>query len=289
MVRRRTTVQWIVASAMILVTSVGAFAQGGQASGGQPDQAAQEKEAPAAPSASGQAGSKPDRAGADTGARLSSEARGSTDEATGARAELEFRRWLASYLSGGELEETRSRLEAIAVVALRAGVPADAFKARIREAVAKRATSETMLRAIEEDARRWVWLAGLLDGSAWPPGDRAAELYLAASTALRNGVAEASVAGLLSWARDTDADAAKAGAALTTAASLSMTFRDAATGDAALTLLRSRLRVRQYSAVVELAVRAQSAGVTPLRFLEALEATIGQGGSLRELERALFG
>ncbi len=276
---------------MILAFNSGALAQGGQGSSGQSEQAAQGKDQSEGASVSGQADSQPGRAGADSSPRVSSQVRSTADEATatGVRAELEFNRWLASYLAGGELEGTRSRLETIAVVAMNAGVPADAFKARIREAVAKRATPETMLRAIEEDARRWIWLAGQLDGSAWPPGDRAAELYLSASTALRNGVAEASVAGLLSWAGDTSADAAKAGAALTTAASLSMPFRDAATGDAALTLLRSRLRVRQYSAVVELAVRAQSAGFSSRRFLEALEATLGQGGSLRDLERALFG
>lgn len=284
MAKRPTSAPRIVAAAMLLAIGVGAFAQGGQGSGGQSDQAAQGKEQPDGTPAAAASASASGRAGADTGERPSSEARG---EATRARAELEFMRWLDSYMPGGELETTRARLREMAAVAIEAGVPADAIKARIREAVAKRVSAETMLRAIEEDALRWRWVARLLDGSDWPPDDRAAELYLAVSTALRNGVGEASVAKLIIWAKGAGADAAKAGAALTTAASLSMTFRGA--GDAALTLLRSRLRVRQYSAVVELAVRARTAGVTPERFMEALEATLGRGGSLRDLERALFG
>lgn len=286
MAKRPTSAPRIVAAAMLLAIGVGAFAQGGQGSGGQPDQAAQGKEQPDGTPAAAASASASGRAGADTGERPSSEARG---EATRARAELEFMRWLDSYMPGGELETTRARLREMAAVAIEAGVPADAIKARIREAVAKRVSAETMLRAIEEDALRWRWVARLLDGSDWPPDDREAELYLAVSTALRNGVGEGPVAGLVSWAKGTNADPAKAGAALAAAASISAAFRGAGAGDAALTLLRSRLRVRQYSAAVELAVRAREAGVTPERFMEALEATLGRGGSLRDLERALFG
>jgi len=286
MVRRRATAAWIVAAAMFLALNAGAFAQGGQGSGGPAGQSGQGAQQPADASGDGPSGVQAGRSGVDTGGRPYSEAEG---EATRARAEEEFMRWLASYLPGGELEATRERLREMAAVAIEAGVPADAIKARIREAAAKRVAAETMLRAMEEDSLRWRWVARLLDGSDWPPDDRAAELYLAASTALRNGVDEASVAKLIIWAKGAGADAAKAGAALTTAASLSMTFRGAGAGDAALTLLRSRLRVRQYSAAVELAVRAREAGVTPERFMVALEATLGRGGSLRDLERALFG
>ncbi|HPM73918.1 MAG TPA: hypothetical protein PLE25_13165 [Spirochaetales bacterium] len=286
MAKRPTSAPRIVAAAILLAIGVGAFAQGGQGSGGQSDQAAQGKEQPDGTPAAAASASASGRAGADTGERPSSEARG---EATRARAELEFMRWLDSYMPGGELETTRARLREMAAVAIEAGVSADAIKARIREAVAKRVSAETMLRAIEEDALRWRWVARLLDGSDWPPDDRAAELYLAVSTALRNGVGEGPVAGLVSWAKGTNADPAKAGAALAAAASISAAFRGAGAGDAALTLLRSRLRVRQYSAAVELAVRAREAGVTPERFMEALEATLGRGGSLRDLERALFG
>lgn len=289
MAKRPTSAPRIVAAAMLLAIGVGAFAQGGQGSGGQSDQAAQGKEQPDGTPAAAASASASGRAGADTGERRSSAARGESDEATRARAELEFMRWLDSYMPGGELETTRARLREMAAVAIEAGVPADAIKARIREAVAKRVSAETMLRAIEEDALRWRWVARLLDGSDWPPDDRVAELYLAVSTALRNGVGEGPVAGLVSWAKGTNADPAKAGAALAAAASISAAYRGAGAGDAALTLLRSRLRVRQYSAAVELAVRARTAGVTPERFMEALEATLGRGGSLRDLERALFG
>lgn len=207
-----------------------------------------------------------------------------------------FSSWFDTSKEGRVLASVREALMGLVTRAMKAGVPYEAFIARIKEAVAKGASPDTVVKALSEDAARWIWIAGLLDGSSWPPASVAPGFYVATASALRNGVDEASVRALVLWARDSGAGAEKAGAALTAAAAVSTALRSGSgglgagdSGGAALLLVRSRLRVGQYQAVADMARRAAAAGVGADRFMAALGATLGTGGSLADLERALFG
>lgn len=206
----------------------------------------------------------------------------------------EFESWLTVSREGQKLASVRLRIIDIARPALEAGVPQEAFAARIREAVAKGVAADVIVQALEADASRWVWLAGLLRGSPWPPARTAADLYLAAASALRNGLGQEAVGDVVLYARSAGAPAEKAGAALTAAAAVLAVYReaDAASGtlDAAASLIiHSRLKVGQYASIADAANRARSAGIDAARFMAALQATLGRGGTMTDLERALFG
>jgi len=287
-------------TAAILLASLGAaFAQGGGQSGGQgagqgggggsapAESAPATPEKPAAPSSGGSGGVQ-DSTRKDAGP---ADKERPAEQLTAAvrKQERKFDDWLASSTEGARLERVRGQLRKLASAALGAGVPLEAFTARIREAVAKGASPETVVSAIQTDSVRWIWLAGLVDDS-WPPARNEAEFYLAVAAALRNGLGDDAVREIVAWARATRASAGKAGAALTGAAAVSSAFgvQETGHGSCARTLATSKLRVGEYDAVAALAARAAVAGIDYGRFLAAMEATIGRGLPLSELEGTLF-
>lgn len=203
--------------------------------------------------------------------------------------------WVMASADAADLGLYRARVASVAAAALWAGVPADAFKARIREAVAKGADPALAAKGIEDDAARWTWLAGTLRGLGWPPESAATGFYLSAASAMRNGIGEGVVREVSSWAAKNGSSAGRAGAALTTAAALVTRFgpAEAVSGAsspleaAAMILVKSRLRVGQFEAIAEIGAKARSSGLSPIRFLAALEETIAKGGGIAELQAAL--
>lgn len=262
----------------------GQAAGNGSASGGKPTAAAQGSEGSSPSGAGSQAAEQPARTGAGRQSRGSA-----ASSAFVSDQERKFDQWLSSAREGARMESVRGRLKSAAKAALEAGVPLEAFIARIQEAVAKGASPETVAAAIEADAARWIWLAGLLDGGTW--GASAPGFYLAVAAAFRNGLNEAAVIDVVSWARASRSTTEKAGAALTAAAAISAAFgaRDARIGAAARVLAASRLKPGDYDDVAALAARAAAAGMGTARFLAALESTIGSGRPLADLEKTLFG
>lgn len=214
-----------------------------------------------------------------------------TDAASGVG---DFEAWLGGSREGQRLSSVRDRLLAIAAQAIEAGVPPQVFSDRIREAVAKGVAPDVIVQALEVDTSRWMWLAGVLKGASWPPARSAPDLYLAAASALRNGLTQQTVGDVVVYARSSGAPAEKAGAALTTAAAITMVYRSGDStpgvlGDAAMLMIRSRLKVGQYAAIADMASRARSAGIDAGRFIAAMEMSLGRGGTLADLERGLFG
>jgi len=262
------------------------FAQGGgqgssgAASGVKPD--------PAVPGG----GEKPTPPGS-TGPTGGKTSPGGAASAASPQAQVQkLQSWLENSKEGKSLSMVRESLMLISSRAIEAGVPYEAFVARIKEAVAKGARADLIVTALEADSSRWIWLAEIVRGSSWPPQAVAPEFYVATAAAFRNGVDEASVRDLVEWSRDTRVSAEKAGAALTAAAAVSAALRPAETGAgtgntgaAAAILVRSKLRVKQYSEVADLAGRAYAAGLSAELFMAALEATIGRGGSISDLQR----
>ena len=285
MVRQGSTLRtaWLAGMVVLAVISSPLYAQ--PSGGSEPSRAG--------------GGSKPAGTESESGGKgepgASTSQPGSKPMIAGSSAIHEFDMWLESSREGRLLSSVRDRLLAIAKPALEAGVPMEAFMSRIREAVAKGADKELVIDALEADATRWIWIAGIIRGTSWPPSRSAAGFYIAFSAALRNGLAEAEAHGLVLWARDSRASAEKVGAAMTTAASVAMAYRAGESGLAARLggsagiLARSRLSVGEYSAIVELASRASSGGIDGWRFMAALEATIGRGRTLAEFEKALLG
>jgi len=212
-----------------------------------------------------------------------------------------FDDWMSSSKEGVSLSGVRQKLMLLAGPAIAAGVPEEAFIARVREAVAKGAPAEVVVEAMAADAKRWMWLAGVLKGESWPPAALSANFYLATTAAMRNGLDEESVDEVVGWAAGAKASAEKVGAALTTTTAilarfgslklddLSITSTDPNAGSIVLCLAKSRLRVGQFPEIEEIAARAAALGIDATRFRLALEATIGQGKRLADFEKALFG
>jgi len=289
----------LLISVFIIMTVVPglASAQGGGhgpsdgASGDASGTASGDKSEPAG-SGSGEKAGSPGSAGSAAGKASP----GGAGSATSPQVQLQkIQSWLETSKEGKSLSGVRESLMLMSARAIEAGVPYEAFVARIREAVAKGANPDIIVTALEADASRWIWVASIVEGSSWPPQAVAPEFYVAAAAALRNGVDEASTRTLVEWSRDSRVSAEKAGAALTTAAAVSAALRFMGTGAgsgnpgaAALILIRSRLRVKQYSEVADLAGRAHASGMGAELFMAALEATIGKGGSLSDLEKTLF-
>jgi len=202
----------------------------------------------------------------------------------------EFNSWLATSREGARLGSVYERLQMSATPALAAGVPLDAFKARIGEAAAKGTAPNIVAAAIDADTRRWIWLANLVRSSSWPPAKSAAGFYLSAASALRNGLSQAAVRDLVVWAANSRTAPERAGAALTAAVSLAATLetRDGQVDPVARLLAASKLKIGQYDSVTTLARRSLAAGISAERFIATLEATLGKGLNLTDLEKALF-
>jgi hypothetical protein len=208
---------------------------------------------------------------------------------------------MTSSREGVSLSGVRQRLMTLAGPAIAAGVPEEAFIARVREAVAKGAPPEVVVEAMAADAKRWMWLAGVIKGESWPPAALSTNFYLATAAAMRNGLGEGSVGEVVAWAAGAKASAEKVGAALTATTAILARFgslkpdgvstssTDPDAGRIALCLAKSRLRVGQFPEIEEFADRASAMGIDATRFRIVLEATIGQGKRLADLEKALFG
>ena len=209
-------------------------------------------------------------------------------ELSGKDASANFGAWLSSAREAAGLSVVAARLRLIAEPAIEAGVPVDAFIARIREAVAKGVQPEVLVQALLEDASNWTWLAGLVRGASWPPLEASPGFYVSAAMAFRNGLDRAAVKGVVEWASGSRASAEKTGAAMTTAAVIASLLRDpGAGGEIALALARSRLKVGQFPEVAELASKVAASGTDSARFMTALESTIGRGSRLSVLKKAL--
>ncbi|OHD28215.1 MAG: hypothetical protein A2Y38_01175 [Spirochaetes bacterium GWB1_59_5] len=241
------------------------------------------------PSGAGGGASKAPEAAGRTGKEHRAVSGAVTDTPTDSLGK-EFDLWLATSKEGARLGSVYERLRKTAAPALTAGVPLEAFKARVREAAAKGAPPDIVAAALEADAARWIWLSNLVRDGSWPPVKTAAGFYLSAASALRNGVSEAAVSDLVTWAKATRAGAEKAGAALTVAAALSAALgtRGGQSDSVARIMATSRLKIGQYDAVTALAYRALATGVNAERFLTVLESTVGQGQPLIDFEKALF-
>jgi len=232
--------------------------------------------------------------GGDKGGYSAPAGRGNPDVAASGAGASDFAVWLSSSREGQRLSSVRERLLAIATPAIEAGVPLQVFSARIREAVAKGVAPDIIVQALDVDAGRWIWLSGVLRGADWPPARSAPDLYLSAASALRNGLTQQTVSDVVTFARSSGAPSEKAGAALTTAAAIATVYRTGDSlpgilGNAAVLMIHSRLNVGQYAAVADMANRARAAGIDAGRFIAAMEASLGRGGTLADLERSLFG
>lgn len=206
-----------------------------------------------------------------------------------ASIEKTFESWLGTSKEGLRLRSVYDRLRNSAKPALAAGVPIDAFKARIREAVAKGAAPDIVAAALEADAERWIWLANLIENDSWPPARSAAGFYLSVASALRNGLSETAVRDLVEWAKVSRIAPERAGAALTVAASICTSL---GTGSAhfesvARLLAASKLKIGQYDSVTALANRALATGLSADRIVATLEKTLGEGLSFADLEKIL--
>jgi hypothetical protein len=272
--------------ALLLMTGIPVNAQpGGSQGGGAPAAGG----GPAGGDGAQASGAASDRSGGESGSpSISPGGRAGSPVLSGKDASAAFGAWLASAREASQLSGVVSRLQAIANPSLEAGVPVEAFIARIREAAAKGVRPEVLVQALEEDASRWTWLAGVVRGASWPPDEASPGFYVSTAMAFRNGLDRAAVQGVVVWAAGSRASAEKTGAAMTTAAVIASRLRDpAAGGEIALALARSRLKVGQFPEVVELASKAAASGMSPARFRAALEATVGRGSKLAVFEKAL--
>jgi hypothetical protein len=279
--------------AILMMAGGTAFAQqGGSQGGGTP--AGSPTGSPAGGGSAGDGGSQASdttapQAGGETGpAGMEPGDRAGSPGFSGREAGAAFGAWLSNAKEAARLAGVAARLKLIAGPALEAGVPVEAFIARIREAAAKGVQADVLVQAIEEDASGWTWLAGVLRGSSWPPQTASTGFYVSAAIALRNGLDRVAVQEVVEWASGSRASAEKTGAAMTTAAALASRLRDPAVGgEIARVLSRSRLKVGQFPEVAELVSKAAASGVGHGRIMAALGSTIGRGSTLAALEKAL--
>lgn len=263
---------------------VSVHAQGGPASPSGPKAPSPSPEygtkAPDADGSGGSAGGPGSGSGAGGGY-------GSLDERDQAAERARFFAWLSSSPEGLRLAEYRAGLEALAAASIAAGVPADAYKLRIKEAAAKGVAPSIVMAALREDARLWDALGAALRDTGWPPAAKAADLYIVSATSLRNGLAFSAVLELLDWAAPARAQSERIGAVLKAltviAASLPLDAGEA--GRAALALAQSRLPVGQFDELTALARAAAARSVPPGEFASALIDALRRAKPLEELSR----
>jgi hypothetical protein len=200
-----------------------------------------------------------------------------------------FSDWFLSSAEGRRLALFRMDIEALAYASIEAGVPADAYKLRIKEAVAKGVEPAIVLAALREDANYWDAIGPLLVNKGWPPTAKAADFYVAAATALRNGLAFSAVRELLEWAAPARAQAERASAVLKAITLIASRIgADAGqAGQLALELMKSRLPVGQFDELAALANAAAERSVGPGDFTRALLKALRLTKPLEELARSL--
>lgn len=197
----------------------------------------------------------------------------------------EFSSWLSGSPEAARYAGARDALAAMAERAAGAGVPIEALMLRVREAAAKRSDQALMLAALEGDLARWIELAALLRGTAWPPAAQAPEFFVAAGAALRNGLDAASLSELMSWSIRAKAAPERVGAAMIAAAGLVPALGRDGAARAALALAASRLRPGEFDAAAASLASAAARGARAAELIAALEDVLGRRGTLRDLER----
>lgn len=241
------------------------------------------------------AGGPPAQAGAGTGdgPQDGSTRAGPREAAAGSASPMgatEFGAWLGSAREAARYAAVRDAIRETAFAAIAAGVPAEAFVSRIKEASSKAVPPATLAGALEADAARWMSVAELLRGRDWPPGGERTDFFLAAGGALLNGIGSPVLSALVAWAAGSKAAAGRTGAILGTVASIGNALRwtQETASRFALALAGSRLKTGDLPALAELAVRAASAGVSASAFAEAAESVFLGRGSLADLRKRLF-
>ncbi|HAE20777.1 MAG TPA: hypothetical protein DCG47_00415 [Spirochaetaceae bacterium] len=201
----------------------------------------------------------------------------------------QFLNWFVSSQEGLRLAAHRADIEALAYASIAVGVPVDAYKLRIKEAAAKGVAPPVVLAALREDARLWDELGNALSDKGWPPAPKAADLYIAAATALRNGLALSVVLELFGWAAPARAQSERVGAVLKAltliVAKLPMEERDA--GRLALELAKARLAVGQFDELAALAGAAAGRSIAPGEFARVCVEVLRLSKPLEELARRL--
>lgn len=197
----------------------------------------------------------------------------------------EFYAWLQGSPESLRYAGARDSLAALAERAAEAGVPLGALMLRVREAAAKRSDQALMLAALEGDLARWIELASLLRGTAWPPAAQAPEFFVAAGAALRNGLDVSTLGKLMSWSARAQAAPERVGAAMIAAAGLVPALGRGEAARAAQALAASRLRPGEFDAAAASLASAAARGARAAELIAALEDVLGRRGTLRDLER----
>ncbi|MFA5124060.1 hypothetical protein [Zavarzinia sp.] len=201
-----------------------------------------------------------------------------------------FAKWLVEAPEMAAYRGVAEDIKSAAAPAIAAGVPAGAFTARIREAAARGTAPVRLVPALESDARNWTYLSGLLDGARWPPAKATTGFYLAAGTAMRNGLGDRAVKAAVGWAISASADADRAGSAMmaTAAVAAALGMPDGAAASFVVALASSRLPVAEFDGVAALASRAAGDGIPADRFSAAVTAALPTADGLAAVERALY-
>lgn len=200
----------------------------------------------------------------------------------------QFRTWLANSSEGRWYAGISSHIEDIAQKIDGAGIPMEVIRIRMREAQAKKVAAEVFAEALATDASHWARVSALLGDERWPPASKAPDFYIAASNALRNGVNEAAISALITWALESRGTPERAGAVLMSVSSLTEILDPAGTGRAVALIGASRLRVGEFDDLVALLKRASAAGLASTDLIAAMDTVLGNRGTLRSLERRLF-
>lgn len=199
----------------------------------------------------------------------------------------QFSSWLASSSEGRRYAGVAHQIEDIAQRIGRAGIPLEVIKARMREGQAKRVGAEVFAEALILDANHWIRVASLLGDARWPPASKAPDFYIAASTALRNGVDDAAISTLIAWALTSRGTPERAGAVLISISSLTGLMNSVQLSRIAGLMAVSRLRVGDFDDLAAALQRAAAGGRSASDLLTVLEEVLGNRGTLRTLERRL--
>ncbi|HAP43502.1 MAG: hypothetical protein A2087_10090 [Spirochaetes bacterium GWD1_61_31] len=271
------------------LSAQGGGQSGGGSGGGNPDGAT----GPATPAPT----AEPARpTGSASGGRASGTAANSETEAAGQsispaqqRELASLARWLRSASVAAWLGVHGDGLLEQATVAAAAGVPAELFQNRLREAVAKQAQPGQIADSLAVDAANWRFIAGVVAGDRWLTARQRVAFFLAIGTALRNGFAQASLEEAVCWARTAriGADRLAAATAATAGRQAVVAVQPAPTLRLLKALAASRLPTSQFNEALGLLQAAVGSGVNPEVAIMALEGSLAASGNLTALRAAL--
>jgi len=201
-----------------------------------------------------------------------------------------FERWLTGAAETKAYRVVAREINAAVAGAIMAGVPSSVFEARILEAAARGTPPDRLVSALETDAGNWTYLAGLLDGAGWPPSKATPGFYLAAGTAMRNGLQPMAVKAAVAWAVSTSTDADRAGSAMVTASAVAsaLGMTDELAASLVVALASSRMPVSGFQSVAGLASRAAAAGIPAVDFCAAVVGALSAGADLDAAAAMIF-